>query len=198
MQWKSILQLVLGCTSAVEFQQPLFVALLRALHAQLTLALQPESQPPGQQGADGVMGPMLMEGLMENSFLNPLLSGFCEGLRDFDSIDNDLQVGIHAVEAQQPLTAHIASTCGFGCQSDSACEASLYIWHACKHVEGMSHLVLSFNQLVQPSLRTWCACVQGEISKVIQVLKQHLGWPVSQGTATDSIEDEFATIVVSL
>ena len=94
MQWKAILQLALSCTVVVTSHTQLFVLLLRALHAQLMLALQPNPQQDKQE-CDSTMLPVLVEGLIASSFLQPLLISFCEGLQDADSMADELQVNAH-------------------------------------------------------------------------------------------------------
>ena len=93
IQWKAILQLALGCISAIETHAEFFVALLQTLHAQLALGL-PADAPSteGSEGTHAVMGPMLMEGLVESSFLRPLLHSFCEGMDATDMLDVRLLV----------------------------------------------------------------------------------------------------------
>ena len=80
MQWKAILQLALSSYAAAASQTGFFVSLLQALHAQLALALQPDPQQYHEQGPSTTMGTLLLDGLMENSFLQHLVAQFSETL----------------------------------------------------------------------------------------------------------------------
>lgn len=93
MQWKAILQLALQCSSVVAAHGELFLKLLSALHAQLTVALQPSSDPQiTASTAQASTSPMLMDGLLESNYLQPLLIRFNECLEDIDCLDMQLLV----------------------------------------------------------------------------------------------------------
>ena len=109
LQWKALLQLALQSSNAVAAHSALFATLLQALQAQLRLALQPDSFPQ-QQGCDSsstAMGAMLVEGLIESSFLQPLIAGFKEGLAF--GAPPDVQVRCVALVSEELLRDEVSA-----------------------------------------------------------------------------------------
>lgn len=80
MQWKAILQLALGSFAAAISHPSFFVSLLHALHVQLALALQTGPQRSEEQEQGSIMGSLLSDGLLEDSFLRHLLADFSQSL----------------------------------------------------------------------------------------------------------------------